>query len=232
MEKSEFDKFADEYQNLHQNNIRISGESPDFFAEYKIVDVAQLALEHFGREDLRVLDFGAGVGNSVPYFRKHLPDAKLTCLDVSARSIAIAEERFPGQADFVSFDGYEMPFSDGQFDLIFSACVFHHIAHSEHERILCGLSKILRPGGVLVIYEHNPYNPLTVRAVNTCAFDENAVLISAQVMTKILRKVGFQKVRRCYRIFFPGFFSLLRGLERYLRGFPLGAQYYVAAYKD
>ena len=34
MKKAEFDKFADEYYELHSANIRLSGESPDFFAEY------------------------------------------------------------------------------------------------------------------------------------------------------------------------------------------------------
>ena len=40
MEEKEFDKFADEYYNIHSRNIAASGESPDFFAEYKIKDVA------------------------------------------------------------------------------------------------------------------------------------------------------------------------------------------------
>ncbi len=40
MEQSEFDKFADEYRSLHAANIAVSGEGPDYFAEYKIKDLA------------------------------------------------------------------------------------------------------------------------------------------------------------------------------------------------
>ena len=36
MEQSEFDKFADEYRQLHDKNIRLSGERGDYFAKYKI----------------------------------------------------------------------------------------------------------------------------------------------------------------------------------------------------
>ena len=43
------------------------------------------------------------------------------------------------------------------------------------------LKRVLRAGGACVIFEHNPLNPLTVQAVNTCPFDENAVLIKAPI---------------------------------------------------
>ena len=40
MDEAEFDKFADEYRGLHAANIRLSGEEPEYFAEYKVVDIA------------------------------------------------------------------------------------------------------------------------------------------------------------------------------------------------
>ena len=42
MDVAEFDKFADEYHNLHQENIRITGENPEYFAEYKIRDLTRV----------------------------------------------------------------------------------------------------------------------------------------------------------------------------------------------
>ncbi|WP_429292339.1 hypothetical protein [Paraburkholderia sp. CI3] len=41
MDKAEFDSFADEYLSLHARNIAASGEGPEFFAEYKIRDIAE-----------------------------------------------------------------------------------------------------------------------------------------------------------------------------------------------
>ena len=47
MDEVEFDKFADEYRDLHAANIKLSGEDPEYFAEYKVVDIAtELAREH------------------------------------------------------------------------------------------------------------------------------------------------------------------------------------------
>ena len=231
MEKAEFDKFADEYRQLHRNNICASGEEPEFFHEYKIKDTAALAVAYALQRGPRILDFGAGVGNSIPYFLRHFQGCDLTCADVSLKSLVIAEKRFPHEARYVALYGHQMPFSANYFDLVFSACVFHHIDHLEHVGILRECLRVLRPGGLAVVFEHNPYNPLTVHAVKTCPFDENAVLIpSSQIMLN-MKRAGFRSLVRRYRIFFPGPLRGLRRLERYLAWSPLGAQYYVAALK-
>lgn len=231
MDRSEFDKFAEEYHNLHQANIKASGESPEFFSEYKIKDTAELARALNLNTNLKILDFGSGVGNSVPHFKSHFPDSQLTCLDVSSKSLELAEKRFPGQASFVPFDGERIPFNNDSFNIIFSACVFHHISHAEHEAILKELYRVLQPGGILVIFEHNPYNPLTRHAVNTCEFDENAVLITATQFLRRINSAGFTNSLRCYRIFFPGLIRIFRPVEKFLKWLPLGAQYYVMAQK-
>ena len=82
-----------------------------------------------------------------------------------------------------------------------------------------------------MIFEHNPLNPLTIRAVNTCPFDENAVLIPARQLVHNMVVAGFGAPFRNYRIFFPGHLRAFRVLEPYLTWLPLGAQYYVAARK-
>lgn len=105
MNQAEFDKFADEYRNLHSRSIRASGEQPEFFTEYKVMDAARLAADAGLGTSLRVMDFGAGVGNSVPFFVKYNLACRLACVDVSTRSLEIAEERFPGLADYREFDG-------------------------------------------------------------------------------------------------------------------------------
>ena len=230
MDRAEFDKFADEYRAVHAANIRSSGETPEYFAEYKIVDVAR-QLTGMGISPNRILDFGAGVGSSVPYIRRHLPGASLTCLDVSEKSLRLAASRFEREADFQLFDGHSIPFPDSSFDVAFTACVFHHVEASEHDSLLREIRRVLRPRGAFFLFEHNPLNPLTVRTVNACPFDENAILIRASVMCKRLDEAGFSTIKRRYRIFFPRALKLLRGLERMLHWCPLGAQYYISARK-
>jgi ubiquinone/menaquinone biosynthesis C-methylase UbiE len=230
MDKAEFDKFAEEYQEIHKANIRISGESPEFFCEYKIKDVCELLADKVGRS-YRILDFGAGVGGSIPCFRKYFPHASLTCLDVSEKSQAVARARFPESLDYQLFDGSHLPFSEAKFDLVFAACVFHHIPEATHGVLLKEWLRVLKPGGVAVIFEHNPLNPLTLRAVNTCPFDVNAKLISAGLMQKTMLESGFCQARLRYRLFVPGIIRALRPIERWLYWCPLGAQYFVYAIK-
>jgi ubiquinone/menaquinone biosynthesis C-methylase UbiE len=226
MDVAEFDQFADEYYRTHAANISASGETPDYFAEYKIKDIVT-QLQADGATPRAILDFGSGVGNSIPYFRKHFPNSALTCADVSQRSLDVSRERNAGREHYARIDGDRLPCADNLFDVVFSACVFHHIPHDEHARWLGELNRVTAPGGRLFIFEHNPLNPLTMSAVRTCPFDENARLIGGRIFSRRIAEAKWSDVEVRYRIFFPRILKMLRPLEPYLRGVPLGAQYYV-----
>ena len=230
MELAEFDQFADEYEKMHAANIAITGEKPDFFSEYKI----RILREDIGSLHIPVqsiIDFGAGTGNSVPYFRKHVPQAALTCTDVSQKSLDIAEKRFPGAMRSVLLQNEKIAAPDDSFGAAFSACVFHHIAHEEHGHWLRELRRVVRPDGMIAIFEHNPLNPLTVRAVNTCPFDANAHLIRSGQLRKSLEAAGWRDVAIRYHLFFPRPLASLRILEPSMTWLPLGAQYSAIARK-
>ena len=232
MDQAEFDKFADEYHSMHAANIRISGEGPKFFAEYKIKDVVNVLMKRRLISKAKILDFGAGTGNSIPFFRKHIPSADLTCLDVSTKSLEIGKSQFAEEAKFVQFEGDDIPFEDKTFNIVFASCVFHHIDHAEHVRIFREMHRILANDGLLFIFEHNPYNPLTLHAVNTCPFDENAKLIRAPIMKRRIISAGFSNTKINYRIFFPGPLRFFRPLESAMTWLPLGAQYFLYADKN
>jgi ubiquinone/menaquinone biosynthesis C-methylase UbiE len=230
MLESEFDKFADEYEQLHATNIRASGETPEYFARYKVHDVARW-LGGRASAGMRILDFGAGVGTSVPYFRELFPNAKITCVDVSNKSLDVGRNRYSALAEFVAFDGHSVPFPDNSFHLVFASCVFHHIPHNQHPHLLFELWRVTRENGYCAFFEHNPYNPLTVRAVNSCPFDENAELIKARDFRRRVEQAGYSDVAHQFRIFFPRALRYLRIVEPYLTWLPLGAQYYVSGVK-
>jgi len=229
MDTAEFDKFAEEYLATHTDNLKISGEAPDYFARYKLEELRRLWTRRGLAEPAAVLDFGCGIGASLPHLHAAFPGATLTGLDVSHKSLAIAESRFPGIATLVPYDGAAVPLPDGSQDLIFSACVFHHVDAEEHIRLFAELLRLLRPGGRLVIFEHNPVNPVTRYIVATCPFDENAVLIPAPTLAKRQQAAGFARVETRYTGFFPGPLRALRPLEPAMSALPVGAQYYTVA---
>lgn len=229
MDPAEFDQFADEYHQSHAQNIRLSGEEPGYFHEYKVADVAAALGRAGAAAPPRILDFGTGIGNSVPYLRHYFPQSALTAVDISERSLAVARERFAGAADFRQIDGVPMALPAGGFDVVFTACVFHHIPWSEHAATLKDLHRLLAPGGRLFIFEHNPWNPLTRHAVNTCPFDRNARLIPSPTLRRAVLESGFAGASVRYRVFFPRRLAWFRRWEGALAGVPLGAQYVLEA---
>lgn len=248
MEAAEFDKFADEYLALHARNLALSGEDPDFFAHAKIAEIRRRWTAARWPEPRRILDFGSGIGASLPHLARAFPGAALTALDVSERSLAISAARHGAVAERVLWSGEgQLPLPQGAFDLVFTACVFHHIPADRHEAIFALLRAALASpgetdrggvqangrkvhgGGALAVFEHNPANPVTRYIVATCPFDENAVLIAPRTLTGRLRRAGFANVAVRFTGFFPRALAGLRPLEPALAWAPIGAQYYALA---
>ncbi len=221
----EFDRFAGSYEEVLGRHTRIGGEETGYFASYKVAAVRKRVATD--GEGLRILDFGCGVGQSIPYFHTYFPRAEILGTDVSPDSIALAEARHGGLARFSRCaEGEPLPYPDRSVDVVFTACVLHHIPHADHPAMMREMHRVLKPGGVLFVFEHNPLNPLTVKIVNECPFDDNAVLIRAGSLSGRLREAGFVDVRASYCLFVPGWLRWLRPLEAVLTWCPLGAQYY------
>ncbi len=118
---AEFDSFADNYLETHAENLKIAGDDPDYFARAK-AEVLRRRWTRLGlAEPTAILDFGAGVGSAWPHLAAVFPDAAITGLDVSAKSLAIAEHRFPGLARTVCYDGDSIPLPPDSFDLVYVA---------------------------------------------------------------------------------------------------------------
>ena len=108
------------------------------------------------------------------------------------------------------------------------AGVFHHVPVSQRLTVLRRLAGLLAPGGLLFVFEHNPFNPVTRRMVATCPFDEDAELITLNEMKQLVTISGELKVTATnYCLFFPQFLSFLRPLEKFLNWIPGGGQYFV-----
>ena len=116
--------------------------------------------------------------------------------------------------------------------MVFTACVFHHIGFQYHENLIQEIYRVLKKNGTFIIFEHNPWNPITRKMVNTCPFDKDAVLLNPTYTKKLLHKV-FQNQKTKFTLFFPRhkIFNLLIRLEKYLSIIPVGGQYYTKSSK-
>ncbi len=71
------------------------------------------------------------------------------------------------------------PFEDQTFDYIFSEHMIEHISYHDGISMLRNCHRILKPNGIAVIFEHNPYNPLTRYIVAGNVLDEDGKVIDA-----------------------------------------------------
>lgn len=232
MSNAEFDKYATEYDQMHRKSIAASGYEPSFFDEYKIVELVRYLSEEVSQKPLSILNFGCGIGKSEPLLLKYFPNSKILGIDVSAESIELAKEQKydASKIHFEVFDGTNINLNE-KFDIIYIANVFHHIPHSEHKNLTKQLHSLLTEKGSLFMFEHNPFNPLTLRTVKQCEFDVDAVLLTPGYSSKLYYDSGFADVKCRFTLFFPKFLSLFRPLESSLHWLPLGAQYYIVASK-
>ena len=88
------------------------------------------------------------------------------------------------------------------------------------------LRRVVKPGGVALIFEHNPYNFLTRRVVSSCIFDKDAILLKPRETRELLKEAGFTKVAIRYILTIPPANLPLQIADRLFGRFPLGAQYY------
>lgn len=130
--------------------VAATGEGPEYFAEYKTRALREI-VDRTGLDVKRICDFGSGIGNSIPYFRRYFPEAALTSSDVSERSLLLGRQRHPEAGNCVLIENNRIPVEADSFDVVSSACVFHHIPHGEHLSCLQELHRIARPGGLIAI---------------------------------------------------------------------------------
>lgn len=233
MSTTDFDRYAEDYDRLVNGSVRLSGYDAAFFAERKAREIARtLSSRSISPAGLRLLNFGCGIGTGEPFLIRHLPGTLIFSIDVSRKSIEVARRRYRDMpmVRFAEFDGRHIPFP-GPFDIILLAGVLHHLSPSERQDILTGLRDQLSAKGLLCIFEHNPVNPLTRKAVRDCPFDKDAELVSVRSLLKLLHNAGFGQCSVRFIHFVPGPLRILVPFERLLHWLPLGAQYNCIASK-
>ena len=216
----DFDQYAGQYDAILAAQTNFFDGDSNYFARYKI----ELAQQLVGHVDT-VLDFGCGIGRSMPHLREIFPKANIVGCDPSAESLAIAREQNP-TCSFVSMDELG---EDYKFDLVIASCVFHHIPPQDRQMAIQYCYSRLKEGGHFIIFEHNPINPVTRHLVKNCPFDTDAVLLSMRETVDRMRNAQLNVYESSYYLFFPQQLAAFRPFEKYLRWLPMGGQYFVCA---
>jgi len=219
--KAEFDEFAQDYASAVNTSIDFSGMKVEHFVKGKAAHIDRfLQTEGVARDD-RILDVGCGVGQ---YEQMLGGRYALTGIDMSPSSIEEAKDKVPA-SKFLSYDGTALPFESNSFRCAFTICVVHHVPLEARTNFISEVRRVLKPGGAFLIYEHNPWNPMTRWAVERCVFDKDAILLSRNYAVAWLRNNGFGDIRSEFLFSLPPMNDLMLRLDHATRRLPTGAQY-------
>jgi SAM-dependent methyltransferase len=227
---TEFDQYSENYKKTVESALPIFSPPLEFYAKQK----ANFLKTEIDKSNpigslLELLNFGCGTGQIDGYLNEM--NVKITGVDPSESSLTYARKSNP-QNIYQEIPEDHLPEMGKKFDLIYAACVFHHIPTNRHEAILKDIHHHLKKGGKLIIFEHNPWNPLTRWITSRCKLDQNARLIDANALTEQIRNSGFQVTGMKYYLFLPLGGAFWMWAEKALLSWlPLGCQYFIVAQK-
>jgi SAM-dependent methyltransferase len=221
---AEFDKYAKDYDELLRDPIRdrFSGNETDFFHRRKWILIHR-ALPQLGiiPSQSAWLDVGCGKGELLSLGQSTF--CRVAGCDLSREMLSAAAIEIHQQSQST-----RLPFENESFNFVTAVCVYHHVELSDRQALTADVVRILRPGGVFCIIEHNPLNPATRIVVNRLPVDANAHLLRLGQAARYLRDAGLEIIYREFFLYFPAFlYDHFAFLESALSRVPLGGQYAV-----
>jgi dolichol-phosphate mannosyltransferase len=232
---AEFDGYAASYDAGMDNPLRrcLGGDSESFIevkADWLLRQSGGFP-EEGGGKSIRLLDYGCGTGALLRVLRRREVRGSLAGCDVSSEMLREAA-RLWQQGPLPTLHAMNdmlAPFDDEEFDIVVVSSVLHHVVPEQRARTYADIMRLVKPGGHVYVFEHNPYNPVTQWVVRRTPIDKNAALLrSAEVHTG-LEKAGASGLETHYIMFSPPRLKFCRPLDRALSWLPLGAQYVVSA---
>lgn len=204
-----FDLVADIYDRIFKPHIR----------NYYLCKRLKYIVRNFS-ERKRILDVGCGTGLLACGLQSYGFD--VYGLDISQKMIEIASKRLqPGRA-FCS-NAEKIPFPSEYFDGIICIATLHHISSDRVYHVLCEMSRVLKPQGRLLIWDHNRINPYWFLLMKRVPQDTGSEKIhGAFFLIRMMKKCGIKVIRYERKGFMPDFipaslvpfFSLLeKGIE-------------------
>lgn len=160
----------------------MSEENFDRIAEHYDQSLPAHVVEHYLDKRVRFvsehchvgkgLDVGCGTGA----LAQRLADRgfEMTGLDPSEGMLEVLAERGP---DVIAIrgSGDDLPFEPASFDFAITVASLHHIAEPAAVRkTLTEMARVVRPGGRLVIWDHNPRNPYWKRLMAKVPQDDGS----------------------------------------------------------
>ena len=241
MNRTVFDRVARDYEKIHNRSLPPGVRSADFIRQ-RVANVIRWLSDGYAGKEFLYLDFGCGNGRMLKSLLasdavKPLVEQgrlRLFGFDTSVESIHEAKSLMGDDRVCLVSDLNHLP-RDVRFDFVISCHVFHHIPPAERAETVERLASRMKPSSRLVIWEHNPFNPMTRMLVKMCPFDGDARLLTLSTTKTLFGKNSFRYREYAYVNVFPPRWLRLNAVsatEVKLSRLPIGAQYWVMFERD
>jgi tRNA (uracil-5-)-methyltransferase TRM9 len=110
-----------------------------------------IPLAKYVKSGERVLDLGCGNGRLYSFLKER--NVEYVGIDSSEKMIEIAREKNQeGNPKFEVVEALDLPFSDNNFDKVYSIAVLHHVPSSEFRlKFMKEIKRVLKPKGEVVL---------------------------------------------------------------------------------
>jgi 2-polyprenyl-3-methyl-5-hydroxy-6-metoxy-1,4-benzoquinol methylase len=92
-------------------------------------------------DEPKILEVGCNYGENLACLREVLPKAQLFGIDISDDSINVARQRNQG-ADYLTSSVYDLPYKEGEFDMVFTMGVMIHLHPSDIKHAIGSVAKL------------------------------------------------------------------------------------------
>jgi len=143
------------------------------------------------------LEVAVGTGLNLPFYP---PGVELTGIDLSPGMLGVAQTRarqLGRTVDLREADAQALPFPDASFDTV--VCTFSLCAIPDERRAVSEMTRVLRPGGLMLLADHIAGASWPVRAIQRMIDAVTVPLQGEHYLRRPLRQVqaeGLQVERR------------------------------------
>lgn len=225
----DFEGYAKDYEQLLDDWLKnLGGESQEYFIKVKGEEVLGICKRYgLNPKQLICYDLGCGIGTAEkflsPYFKRMIGSD--LCYGMVKRACQISD------ASFLHSNAFFIPIKDNSIDICLAICLLHHIDPSKRLEIVKEMDRITKKKGLILIFEHNPINPITQLIVRRCIVDRGVKLLSLPQLRHLYRMSNIQVLAEKYILFFPERLPFLKPVESFFRYIPLGGQYVIVGRK-
>jgi ubiquinone/menaquinone biosynthesis C-methylase UbiE len=217
----------DEFYHALQHALGELAPEEVFFLEYIALQLVVRLQDNVSAQST-ILDIGSGHGLLTRLVQILLDTQQMYGIDIDKEAIIYAQQEYPS-ITFKRCESVEIPFADNFFDVVYAHSVLHHIAKKDHKTYFAEINRVLKPGGVAIIIELNPYNMFTKKTFIQNPQEHGFEMLTPSYTKKLAAMYG--KTSVYYFGFFQQWGQHMRFIEPWLSPVPLGALYAVVLYK-